>query len=115
MVDAARLAPAARVRGNAAMSDAPIRNRRWFQFSLRTLFVAVMLFYASAAIFTAYHAVRYEYAGPWLYFRAFGLLGASCGTFFGRPGLGIALGLVASVAVFFVFSDLLFNPDALPL
>jgi hypothetical protein len=73
------------------------------------------LFSVSAAIFTAYHPVRYDYEGPWLYFLAFGLLGAFGGTFFGRPGLGIALDLVASVAVFFVFPDLLFNPDALPL
>ena len=52
----------------------PKRKRHRFQFRLGTLLGAVTLFCASAAAFTAYNPVRYESAGPGLYFLAFGLL-----------------------------------------
>lgn len=99
---------------NALMPDQP-SPRRHFQFRLRTLFVAVTLFCVSAAAFTAYYPVRYESSGPGLYLLAFGLLGASVGTLFGRPRLGIVLGLVASFVAFCIDSDLLVNPHALSL
>jgi hypothetical protein len=70
-----------------------------YKFSLRRLLLAATIAGVSAAIFASFSWTVEEYRAASLWFLGFAVLGVAGGLLFGRPKLGVVVGLVAGFAM----------------